>query len=180
MTAEDLTRTVDYYLAPTAHGSTLSRVAHAAALEQVDAERAWSLFPKALVADLDDTQGEPWCDGRNQRHPQEGLPGHAGYRDRARRPPEAACSNRRCPCGSATGATISRSAYRTAFRSRHTTARPQRPLYVNGHRLDRLPPPGASRSFTVPTKAQHVESVRADLHRTLTVPAPGLHLRRAL
>jgi trehalose/maltose hydrolase-like predicted phosphorylase len=40
-----------------AHGSTLSRVAHASVLASVDPERAWSTFREALDADLDDTQG---------------------------------------------------------------------------------------------------------------------------
>ncbi|MAM53425.1 beta-phosphoglucomutase family hydrolase [Leucobacter sp. wl10] len=52
-----LARTVDYYLARTAHGSTLSRVVHASALAQMDTLRSWATFREALVADLDDTQG---------------------------------------------------------------------------------------------------------------------------
>ncbi|PND53282.1 family 65 glycosyl hydrolase [Rhodococcus sp. ENV425] len=57
VTAEQLTRTVDYYLARTAHGSTLSRVVHASVLARIDPTRAWSVFREALIADLDDTQG---------------------------------------------------------------------------------------------------------------------------
>jgi len=53
----DLRRTVDYYLARTANGSTLSRVVHASVLAHVDETRAWAAFRQALVADLDDTQG---------------------------------------------------------------------------------------------------------------------------
>jgi len=53
----DLSRTVDYYLARTAHGSTLSRVVHASVLARLDPTRAWGLFREALAADLDDTQG---------------------------------------------------------------------------------------------------------------------------
>jgi trehalose/maltose hydrolase-like predicted phosphorylase len=49
--------TVDFYLARTAHGSTLSRVAHASVLAQRDPDRAWAVFREALDADLDDTQG---------------------------------------------------------------------------------------------------------------------------
>lgn len=52
-----LEKTVDYYLARTAHGSTLSRVAHASVLAARDPDRAWSTFREALSADLDDTQG---------------------------------------------------------------------------------------------------------------------------
>ncbi|MFE4078623.1 HAD-IA family hydrolase [Paenarthrobacter sp. YIM B13468] len=53
---EQLDRTVEYYLARTAHGSTLSRVAHASVLAALDPERAWESFREALDADLDDTQ----------------------------------------------------------------------------------------------------------------------------
>ena len=52
-----LVRTVDFYLARTAHGSTLSRVVHASVLAGIDPTRAWATFRDALVADLDDTQG---------------------------------------------------------------------------------------------------------------------------
>ncbi|WP_205730015.1 glycosyl hydrolase family 65 protein [Blastococcus sp. TF02-8] len=52
-----LVRTVDFYLARTAHGSTLSRVVHASVLAGIDPKRAWGTFRDALVADLDDTQG---------------------------------------------------------------------------------------------------------------------------
>lgn len=54
---ESIPRTVDYYLARTAHGSTLSRVVHAWVLARTDRERSWSVFRDALAADLDDTQG---------------------------------------------------------------------------------------------------------------------------
>jgi beta-phosphoglucomutase family hydrolase len=57
MSAAQLQETVDYYLARTAHGSTLSRVAHASVLAARDPDRAWSTFREALSADLDDTQG---------------------------------------------------------------------------------------------------------------------------
>ncbi|WP_227492314.1 beta-phosphoglucomutase family hydrolase [Nocardioides salarius] len=49
--------TVDYYLARTAHGSTLSRVVHASVLARMDPARGWQTFREALAADLDDTQG---------------------------------------------------------------------------------------------------------------------------
>lgn len=55
-TAEHLNKTIEYYLARTAHGSTLSRVAHASVLAGLDADRAWDSFREALDADLDDTQ----------------------------------------------------------------------------------------------------------------------------
>lgn len=57
VTQAQLDRTVDFYLARTVHGSTLSRVAHASVLAASDPERAWSTFREALDADLDDTQG---------------------------------------------------------------------------------------------------------------------------
>ncbi|RNL49853.1 HAD family hydrolase [Arthrobacter oryzae] len=57
VTPAQITATVDFYLARTAHGSTLSRVAHASVLAQRDPERAWATFREALDADLDDTQG---------------------------------------------------------------------------------------------------------------------------
>lgn len=57
VSAAQLEETVDYYLARTAHGSTLSRVAHASVLAARDPDRAWSTFREALAADLDDTQG---------------------------------------------------------------------------------------------------------------------------
>jgi len=54
---EALADTVDYYLARTPHGSTLSRVVHASVLARVDPSRAWTVFRDALASDLDDTQG---------------------------------------------------------------------------------------------------------------------------
>jgi trehalose/maltose hydrolase-like predicted phosphorylase/beta-phosphoglucomutase-like phosphatase (HAD superfamily) len=57
VTAGQMAATVDFYLARTAHGSTLSRVAHASVLAQRDPEQAWATFREALDADLDDTQG---------------------------------------------------------------------------------------------------------------------------
>ncbi|MHA7283220.1 HAD-IA family hydrolase [Arthrobacter sp. TMS2-4] len=56
-TNEQLAGTVEYYLARVAHGSTLSRVAHASVLAASSPERAWATFRDALDADLDDTQG---------------------------------------------------------------------------------------------------------------------------
>jgi trehalose/maltose hydrolase-like predicted phosphorylase len=56
LTAHQLNRTIEYYLARTAHGSTLSRVAHASVLAALDPDRAWDSFREALDADLDDTQ----------------------------------------------------------------------------------------------------------------------------
>ena len=57
VTTDDLARAADYYLARTAHGSTLSRVVHTSVLAMLDRSTAWSEFREALDADLDDTQG---------------------------------------------------------------------------------------------------------------------------
>src|SRR5690606_4924733 len=57
LSPEALNRTVDYYLARTAHGSTLSRVVHASVLARLDRPGSWDIFRDALAADLDDTQG---------------------------------------------------------------------------------------------------------------------------
>lgn len=54
---ESIPRTVEYYLARTSHGSTLSRLAHAWVLARTDRKASWSLFTRALDADLADTQG---------------------------------------------------------------------------------------------------------------------------
>ena len=62
-TPDALTRTVDYYLARTADGSTLSRVVHASVLARRDPTRAWRIFRDALAADLDDTQGGTTSEG---------------------------------------------------------------------------------------------------------------------
>ncbi|WP_378731074.1 beta-phosphoglucomutase family hydrolase [Nocardia brasiliensis] len=54
---ELIPRTVDYYLARTSHGSTLSRLVHAWVLARTDRALSWRLFTQALDADLADTQG---------------------------------------------------------------------------------------------------------------------------
>ena len=53
----DLVRALDYYLARTAHGSTLSRVVHTSTLATFDTSRAWAEFREAVDADIDDVQG---------------------------------------------------------------------------------------------------------------------------
>ncbi len=50
-------RTIDYYLARTSHGSTLSRIAHSWVLARSDRARSWHLFQDALESDIADTQG---------------------------------------------------------------------------------------------------------------------------
>ena len=54
---ETIPRTVEFYLARTSHGSTLSRLVHGWVLARTDRTRSWSLFEQALEADLEDTQG---------------------------------------------------------------------------------------------------------------------------
>ncbi|WP_213456950.1 glycoside hydrolase family 65 protein [Rhizomonospora bruguierae] len=48
--------TVDYYLARTSHGSTLSRVAHAWVLARTDRRRSWDMLRQALNGDLADIE----------------------------------------------------------------------------------------------------------------------------
>ncbi len=50
-------RTIDYYLARTSHGSTLSRLVHSWVLARSNRPRSWELFRDALDSDLTDTQG---------------------------------------------------------------------------------------------------------------------------
>lgn len=50
-------RNIEYYLASTSHGSTLSSVVHAALLARIDPDGAWPLFRAALTADQTDAQG---------------------------------------------------------------------------------------------------------------------------
>lgn len=53
----DLIRTIDYYLARTTNGSTLSRVVSASVLAGIDPSRSWLAYREALIGDLDDSQG---------------------------------------------------------------------------------------------------------------------------
>ncbi|WP_404380357.1 beta-phosphoglucomutase family hydrolase [Knoellia locipacati] len=50
-------RTLDFYLARTSNGSTLSRLVHSWVLARSDRHRSWSLFTQALDSDLADIQG---------------------------------------------------------------------------------------------------------------------------
>jgi trehalose/maltose hydrolase-like predicted phosphorylase len=50
-------RNVEYYLARTSDGSTLSKCVHAWVLAQTDPDRSWGFFSEALESDLFDTQG---------------------------------------------------------------------------------------------------------------------------
>ena len=50
-------KTVDYYTARTSHGSTLSRVVHAAVSARSDPHTSWRYFTEALQSDVADIQG---------------------------------------------------------------------------------------------------------------------------
>ncbi len=54
---DTIPRNIEYYMARTSHGSTLSKVVHAWVLVRSDRERAWELFTEALASDLLDLQG---------------------------------------------------------------------------------------------------------------------------
>ena len=57
LTMEDFGNTVEYYLARSSHGSTLSRLVHGWVAARFDRSGSWNLFKEALEADLSDTQG---------------------------------------------------------------------------------------------------------------------------
>jgi trehalose/maltose hydrolase-like predicted phosphorylase len=59
----DLSRTVDYYLRRTAHGSTLSRMVHAWVLARFDRPRSWDLFRQSLESDIADVQAGSTAEG---------------------------------------------------------------------------------------------------------------------
>jgi trehalose/maltose hydrolase-like predicted phosphorylase len=54
---ETITRTIDYYLQRTSHGSTLSSVVHAWVLARAHREQALSFLDRALASDVHDVQG---------------------------------------------------------------------------------------------------------------------------
>ncbi len=54
---ETIPRNIEYYLARTAHGSTLSRVVHSWVLARSQRKLSWELFKDALQSDLSDIQG---------------------------------------------------------------------------------------------------------------------------
>lgn len=60
---EDFRKTVDYYLARTSHGSTLSGVVHSWVLARMDRERSWAFFLEALMSDIADVQGGTTAEG---------------------------------------------------------------------------------------------------------------------
>lgn len=56
-------RNIDYYLARTSHGSTLSYIVHSWVLARSHPERAWELFTQALASDIEDIQGGTTAEG---------------------------------------------------------------------------------------------------------------------
>jgi alpha,alpha-trehalase len=63
VTEEHLERTVDYYLARTSHGSTLSSVVNAWVLARYQPEGAWRFLQRALDSDITDVQGGTTAEG---------------------------------------------------------------------------------------------------------------------
>lgn len=62
-TPEMWQRNIDYYLARTAHGSTLSYLVHSWVMARSHPEMAWELFTKALRSDIADIQGGTTAEG---------------------------------------------------------------------------------------------------------------------
>jgi alpha,alpha-trehalase len=60
---EQLARTVDYYLARTSHGSTLSSVVSAWILARYAPHKAWRFLQQALQSDIADVQGGTTAEG---------------------------------------------------------------------------------------------------------------------
>jgi trehalose/maltose hydrolase-like predicted phosphorylase len=56
-------RNVDYYVARTTHGSTLSFVVHAHVLSRLDPDQSWEMFRSALESDVNDVQGGTTAEG---------------------------------------------------------------------------------------------------------------------
>lgn len=56
-------RNVDYYMARTSHGSTLSRLVHSWVLARSDSKRSWEFFMDALYSDVADIQGGTTAEG---------------------------------------------------------------------------------------------------------------------
>jgi alpha,alpha-trehalase len=54
---DTIPKNVEYYLARTSHGSTLSQLVHAWVLARTDRPRAWGLFQQVLDSDIGDVQG---------------------------------------------------------------------------------------------------------------------------
>jgi alpha,alpha-trehalase len=63
LSSEAVSRTIDYYMARTSHGSTLSRVVHSWVIARSDRERSWELFSEAIESDVADVQGGTTAEG---------------------------------------------------------------------------------------------------------------------
>jgi len=55
--------TIDYYLARTSHGSTLSGIVHSWVIARRDRGHSWDLFVEALESDISDVQGGTTAEG---------------------------------------------------------------------------------------------------------------------
>lgn len=60
---DTIPRNVEYYLARTSHGSTLSQIAHSWVLARSDRSGSWELFRRALDSDIADIQGGTTSEG---------------------------------------------------------------------------------------------------------------------
>ena len=60
---DDIAANVEYYLARTSHGSTLSRLVHSWVLARLDRERSWEFLLNALESDIADVQGGTTAEG---------------------------------------------------------------------------------------------------------------------
>ena len=65
---ETIRKTMDYYTARTSHGSTLSRVVHAAVSARSDPRTSWAYFKEALQSDVADIQGGTTPEGVHMGH----------------------------------------------------------------------------------------------------------------
>ena len=55
--SSQISKNIDYYMARTSHGSTLSRIVHSWVLARSDRIRSWNFFTEALESDISDSQG---------------------------------------------------------------------------------------------------------------------------
>jgi len=62
-TPEQIPKMVDYYMARTSHGSTLSGVVHSWVLARANRHRAMEFFQQVLTSDVDDIQGGTTSEG---------------------------------------------------------------------------------------------------------------------
>jgi trehalose/maltose hydrolase-like predicted phosphorylase len=60
---DTILRTIEYYLARTSHGSTLSAVVHAWVLARSDRHTSWRFFLRALASDVTQTRGGTTAEG---------------------------------------------------------------------------------------------------------------------